>query len=115
MAESVRDEVRQRRVIEADRAKHRTTIRWMVAIILIVVTVGSFNDRYSAPYATGQGQLILGVLTVLFIAVIAWMRSLAAYPPLPRLLEADRRSSTGAPISAREQSESEPALLKETR
>lgn len=95
MAESVRDEVRQRRAIEADRAKHRTTIRWLVTIIFLVIVVGSFNDRYTAPYGTLQGQLVLAALAALFVAVIAWMRSLAAHKPLSRLLEADRRSRVG--------------------
>ncbi|WP_035841020.1 type II secretion system F family protein [Kitasatospora azatica] len=96
MAESVRDEVRQRRSIEADRAKHRTTIRWLVTIILGVIAVGSFNDRYTAPYHTLIGQVVLGVLAGLFVAVIGWMRSMAANKPLPRLLEVDRRSRVGA-------------------
>ncbi|MFF7588993.1 type II secretion system F family protein [Kitasatospora purpeofusca] len=94
MAESVREEVRQRRTIEADRAKHRTTIRWLVGIILLVVTVGSFNTEYTAPYSSVLGQMVLGVVCALFVAVIAWMRALASYPPVPRLLEADRRSRT---------------------
>ncbi|WP_380281246.1 type II secretion system F family protein [Kitasatospora purpeofusca] len=95
MADSVREEVRQRRTIEADRAKHRTTIRWLVGIILLVVVVGSFNTEYTRPYGTVLGQLVLGVVCALFVAVIAWMRALASYPPVPRLLEADRRSRTG--------------------
>ncbi|MFF7637618.1 type II secretion system F family protein [Kitasatospora sp. NPDC008050] len=95
MAESVREEVRQRRAIEADRSKHRTTIRWLVTIIFGVIVVGSFNDRYTAPYGTVQGQLVLAGLAGLFVAVIAWMRSLAANKPLPRLLEPDRRSRVG--------------------
>ncbi|MCX4745242.1 type II secretion system F family protein [Kitasatospora sp. NBC_01287] len=96
MADSVRDEVRQRRAIEADRAKHRTTVRWLVTIIFGVIVVGSFNTRYTAPYSTGQGQLVLAVLAAAFIGVIAWMRSLAAHKPLARLLEQDRRSRVGA-------------------
>ncbi|MFJ5229823.1 type II secretion system F family protein [Kitasatospora sp. NPDC088391] len=95
MAESVREEVRQRRAIEADRAKHRTTIRWMVGIILLVLIVGSFNSGYTEPYSSGIGQLVLGVVALAFMAVIAWMRSLAAHTPLPRLLEPDRRSKAG--------------------
>lgn len=97
MAESVREEVRQRRAIEADRAKHRTTVRWLVAIILGVVVVGSFNHRYTAPYGTVLGQLVLALLSAAFVGVILWMRSLASHPPLPRLLEPDRRSRAGAP------------------
>ncbi|GAA1241125.1 type II secretion system F family protein [Kitasatospora nipponensis] len=95
LGDSVREEVRQRRVIEADRAKHRTTIRWLVVIILGVIVVGAFNQRYSEPYRSFQGQLVLAAVAGLFVAVIAWMHSLAAQPPLPRLLEPDRRSLVG--------------------
>ncbi|WP_055589913.1 type II secretion system F family protein [Peterkaempfera griseoplana] len=98
MAESVREEVRQRRAIEADRAKHRTTVRWLVTIILGVVVVGSFNHRYTAPYGTVLGQLVLALLSAAFVGVILWMRSLASHSPLPRLLEPDRRSRAGAPV-----------------
>ncbi|MGW4896664.1 type II secretion system F family protein [Kitasatospora sp. NPDC004240] len=94
MAESVREEVRQRRTIEADRAKHRTTIRWLVGIITLVVVIGSFNTGYTAPYSTVLGQIVLAVIAALFVAVIAWMRALASHPPVPRLLEPDRRSRT---------------------
>ncbi|GLW53769.1 type II secretion system F family protein [Kitasatospora phosalacinea] len=95
MAESVREEVRQRRAIEADRSKHRTTIRWMVGIILLVIVVGAFNSHYTEPYTTVTGQLVLAVVALAFVAVIAWMRSLARHTPLPRVLEPDRRSKTG--------------------
>lgn len=108
LAESVREEVRQRRTIEADRSKHRTTVRWLVSIILLVVVVGSLNSRYTAPYGTVQGQLVLAVLGLAFIGVIAWMRSLAAGKPLPRLLEPDRRSQVAALPGAAEESVAEP-------
>ncbi|MER5351483.1 type II secretion system F family protein [Kitasatospora sp. NPDC002551] len=101
MADSVREEVRQRRTIEADRAKHRTTIRWLVGIILFVVVVGSFNTEYTRPYSTALGQIVLGVVCALFVAVIAWMRALASYPPVPRLLEPDRRSRPGRSLRRR--------------
>ncbi|MFE2110829.1 type II secretion system F family protein [Kitasatospora sp. NPDC059463] len=101
MADSVREEVRQRRTIEADRAKHRTTIRWLVGIILLVVVAGSFNTEYTRPYGTVLGQIVLGVVCALFVGVIAWMRALAAYPPVPRLLEMDRRSRPGRALRRR--------------
>ncbi|MFI6443850.1 type II secretion system F family protein [Kitasatospora sp. NPDC050543] len=117
MADSVRDEVRQRRAIEADRAKHRTTIRWLVGIILLVIAIGSFNERYTAPYGTLAGQLVLGVLAAAFVAVIAWMRALASHPPLPRLIEPDRRSKAGTLPALREAeaAETEDPLLREAR
>ena len=109
IAGSVREEVRQRRVIEADRAKHRTTVRWLVGIILLVVLVGAFNSRYTAPYGTFVGQVVLAVVAAAFIGVIAWMRSLAAHEPLPRLLEADRRSKAGRMPGDEPEAEPEPA------
>ncbi|MEU9040180.1 MULTISPECIES: type II secretion system F family protein [unclassified Kitasatospora] len=108
MADSVREEVRQRRVIEADRAKHRTTIRWLVGIIVLVVTVGSFNTEYTRPYGTFLGQLVLAVVAALFVAIIAWMRALASHPPVPRLLTPDRRSRSRRRTGA-QTPEAEPA------
>jgi Flp pilus assembly protein TadB len=108
LADSVREEVRQRRAIEADRSKHRTTVRWLVSIILLVVVVGSLNSRYTGPYGTLQGQLVLMVVGLAFIGVIAWMRSLAAGKPLPRLLEPDRRSQVAALPEAVDESAAEP-------
>ncbi|MFJ2862143.1 type II secretion system F family protein [Kitasatospora sp. NPDC087314] len=102
MADSVREEVRQRRAIEADRAKHRTTIRWLVGIIVLVVTVGSFNTEYTRPYGTLLGQIVLAVVAALFVAIIAWMRALASHPPVPRLLAPDRRSKGGRRAPVRE-------------
>ncbi|GAA2997987.1 hypothetical protein GCM10020229_07950 [Kitasatospora albolonga] len=96
LAGSVREEVRQRRAIEAGRATHRTTIRWLLVIILGVLVVGVLNDRYVQPYGTFLGQMVLLVVLVLFVLVIAWMKKLATQPQLPRLLEPDRRSRTGA-------------------
>ncbi|MEZ0093039.1 type II secretion system F family protein [Streptacidiphilus sp. EB129] len=101
LAESVREEVRQRRAIEADRAKHRATVRWLVVIILGVVAFGSLNRSYTAPYSTGLGQLVLALVALAFFAVVWWMRNLASHKPTPRFLEADRRSRTGrAPLPA---------------
>ncbi|MQS15179.1 type II secretion system F family protein [Streptomyces kaniharaensis] len=116
MADSVREEVRQRRAIEADRAKHRTTIRWLVGIITLVVTIGAFNTDYTRPYSTLVGQIVLAVVAALFVAIIAWMRALAAHPPVPRLLVADRRSRTGRHRPARDEAADGPSeLLREAR
>ncbi|MFC1432313.1 type II secretion system F family protein [Streptacidiphilus sp. N1-3] len=95
LAEAVREEVRQRRAIEADRAKHRATVRWLVVIILAVVVVGSFDTSYVAPYNSLLGLIVLLAVGMAFVGVVAWMRSLASHTPTPRFLERDRRSRTG--------------------
>jgi Flp pilus assembly protein TadB len=91
-ADSVREEVRQRRAIEADRAKHRATIRWLVLILLAASGLIALNPSYAAPYATPIGQLVLAVVALAVAGVVGWMASMATHRPVPRFLEADRRS-----------------------
>lgn len=92
LAGSVHEEVAKRRGIEADRAKPRTTVRWMTIITLGVIGVGMLVPSYTAPYGTVLGQLILTLLVAGFVVVLAWMRSLADHKPIPRFLVADPRS-----------------------
>ncbi|MFI1400942.1 type II secretion system F family protein [Streptomyces sp. NPDC020681] len=92
LAVSVREEVAKCRQIEADRAKPRTAVRWMTIISLLVVLAGFFVPDYTAPYATGVGQLALALMAGAFVGVLAWMRSLASHRPVPRFLVNDPRS-----------------------
>ncbi|MFF4323793.1 type II secretion system F family protein [Streptomyces sp. NPDC001568] len=99
LAESVHEEVARRRVIEADRAKPRTTMRWMTIITLGVIGAGFLVPSYTAPYGTLLGQLVLGVLSAGFVGVLALMRQIADTKPVPRFLVADPRSAIGpAPV-----------------
>lgn len=98
LAESVHEEVARRRGIEADRAKPRTTMRWMTIITLGVVGSGFLIPSYTAPYSTLLGQLVLAVLSAGFVGVLALMRQIADTKPIPRFLIADPRSAiTPAP------------------
>ncbi|GAB2717393.1 type II secretion system F family protein [Kitasatospora kifunensis] len=92
LAESVREEVRQRRDVEADRAKPRTTLKWLTGMTIAIVVLGSFAHDYVQPYGTFLGQIVLTVLLLAFIGVLSWMRSLANYRPTPRFLARDPRS-----------------------
>ncbi|WP_106983228.1 type II secretion system F family protein [Streptomyces sp. NRRL S-237] len=93
LAESVHEEVARRRAIEADRAKPRTTMRWMTIITLAVIGIGFLIPSYTAPYGTLLGQLVLAVLAAGFIGVLALMRQIADTKPVPRFLIADPRSA----------------------
>ncbi|MGP4001705.1 type II secretion system F family protein [Streptomyces sp. 8N706] len=97
LAESVREEVAIRRSIEADRAKPRTTVRWMTIITLGVIGAGFLVPGYTAPYGTLLGQLVLALLCAGFVGVLAWMRSLADHRPIPRFLIDDPRSRVRMP------------------
>ncbi|WLQ53894.1 type II secretion system F family protein (plasmid) [Streptomyces poriferorum] len=97
LAVSVHEEVAKRRAIESDRAKPRTTVRWMTIITLGVVVAGLLVPGYTAPYGTLLGQLVLALLSAGFIGVLAWMRQLADSRPVPRFLVSDPRSRVTAP------------------
>lgn len=95
---TVRDEVARKRSIEADRAKPRTTVRWMTFITVGVVVAGFFVPSYTRPYATVLGQLVLALLMAGFIGVLALMRQLGSFRRVPRFLIADPSSTVRLPV-----------------
>ncbi|MGW1894139.1 type II secretion system F family protein [Streptomyces sp. NPDC002004] len=107
LAGTVREEVAKKRAIEADRAKPRTTVRWMTFITVGIVVAGFFVPSYTKPYSTLLGQLVLGFLTAGFVGVLAMMRQLGVFRRIPRFLFADPRSTVRLPSPA-----AEPAALK---
>jgi Flp pilus assembly protein TadB len=89
LAESVAADVRARRQVEADRAKPRSTARWVTAISASVVIVLALSGSYVKPYGSPIGQVIVVVLLAAYVATLVWMRRMATGKPLPRFL--DRR------------------------
>ncbi|MFJ5811695.1 type II secretion system F family protein [Streptomyces sp. NPDC093093] len=107
LAESVHEEVARRRVIEADRAKPRTTMRWMTIITLGIIGAGFLVPSYTAPYGTTIGQIVLAILAAAFVGVLSLMRQIADTKPVPRFLIADPRSAVAAlPVTDEESEES---------
>ncbi|TVZ84781.1 type II secretion system F family protein [Streptomyces sp. BK340] len=101
---TVRDEVARKRSIEADRAKPRTTVRWMTIITVGVVVAGFVVPSYTKPYSTLLGQLVLALLTAGFIGVLALMRQMGSFRRVPRFLVTDPTSTVRlpAPLTAGE-------------
>ncbi|MFE2533716.1 type II secretion system F family protein [Streptomyces sp. NPDC059371] len=97
---TVREEVAKKRAIEADRAKPRTTVRWMTVITVGVVVAGFFVPSYTRPYSTLLGQLVLAFLTAGFIGVLALMRQLGHFRRIPRFLVTDPASTVRLPTAA---------------
>ncbi|MFH8698947.1 type II secretion system F family protein [Streptomyces chartreusis] len=97
---TVRDEVARKRSIEADRAKPRTTVRWMTFITLGIVVAGLFVPSYTRPYSTLLGQLVLAFLTAAFIGVLALMRQLGSFRRIPRFLITDPASTVRLPVQS---------------
>ncbi|MET8956081.1 type II secretion system F family protein [Streptomyces sp. NPDC004393] len=94
---TVREEVAKKRAIEADRAKPRTTVRWMTIITVGVVVAGFFVPSYTKPYSTLLGQLVLAFLTAGFVGVLALMRQLGNFRRIPRFLITDPTSTVRLP------------------
>ncbi|MFF3617252.1 type II secretion system F family protein [Streptomyces sp. NPDC002580] len=108
LAGTVREEVAKKRAIEADRAKPRTTVRWMTVITVGVVVAGFFVPSYTRPYSTLLGQLVLAFLTAGFVGVLALMRQLGTFRRIPRFLVTDPASAVRLPVPV-----PQPALLQE--
>ena len=88
MAQTVSDDVRIRRSIEADRAKPRSTARWITLITLVVLAVLALNTAYVAPYGSPLGQAILLLLLSAYLGCLVWMRNIAKGEALPRFIGA---------------------------
>lgn len=96
LAESVAADVRARRQVEADRAKPRSTARWVTLISASVLVVLALSGSYVEPYSSPIGQVILVVLLSAYVATLIWMRRMATGKPLPRFLDT-RSEATVAP------------------
>ncbi|MDR1078749.1 MAG: type II secretion system F family protein [Propionibacteriaceae bacterium] len=77
LAESVAADVRARRQIEADRAKPRTTARWVTIITIVVLVVLFASGGYVDPYRSPTGQIVLVGLLTAYAGVLVWMRRMA--------------------------------------
>ena len=86
LSDSVAEEVRSRRDIEADRDKARGSARLITLLAVGGMALLAFSDDLLAPYTTPIGQLVLAGLAAMFIAGLAWLRRMVADDPPPRFL-----------------------------
>jgi len=80
-------DVAGRREIDAERAQHRTAVRWIAAFILGFSVFAVVNKAYSAPYGTPGGELVLAVIGLLYAAGLGWLHRLAMLPRPGRFLD----------------------------
>lgn len=97
LAESVAADVRARRQVEADRAKPRSTARWVTLISASVLLVLALSGQYVEPYATAIGQGVLVALLSAYVGTLIWMRRMATGKSLPRFLGTRRAAAAAAP------------------
>lgn len=93
LAESTAADVAARREIESDRAKPRSTARWVTLITISVLGVLALTGDYVRPYGTPVGQMLLVLLLSLYAATLLWMRKMSTGKPLPRFIGSDAKQA----------------------
>lgn len=86
LSESVAEEVRSRREIEAEREKARGSARLITILSVGGVAVFAVSGDFLAPYRTPLGQLILAGMVGLFVFGLVWLRRMVADDPPARFL-----------------------------
>ena len=85
-----------RREIDAARAEHRTTVRWITVFIAGFSLFAVLNHSYSAPFGTPTGQVVLALVALLYAGGLSWLHRLGTLPAAGRFLD-DTATGTSAP------------------
>lgn len=78
--------MRSRRQVEADRAKPRSTARWVTLISVGVLVILAVSGTYVKPYQSPLGQVVLIGLLAAYVATLVWMKRMANGRAMPRFL-----------------------------
>jgi Flp pilus assembly protein TadB len=89
LAAMIARDVAARREIDAERAQHQTTLRWIVVFVAGFTVFAVANRSYSAPYGTLPGEVVLAVVTALYAGGLSWLYRLGSMPAPGRFLAAD--------------------------
>nr|WP_281497350.1 type II secretion system F family protein [Ornithinimicrobium sp. F0845] len=92
LAASVAEDVKNRRDIEADRAKPRSNARLITMITLGVLAFLALSGDYIAPYSTPFGQVLLLSYLGLYVGLLVWLQKMAQGRPMPRFIGATVRA-----------------------
>jgi Flp pilus assembly protein TadB len=80
-------DVAARREIEAERAQHRTTVKWIGMFVLGFTVFSVLNRSYSAPFGTAAGQVVLAIIAALYAGGLFWLNRLGTVPAPGRFLD----------------------------
>jgi hypothetical protein len=88
LAADVAKDISGRREVEAERARYRTALAWIVVFLAGYLVFLVANRSYSAPYATSAGQLVLAAVAACWAAGLYWLWRLAQMTGPRRFLTA---------------------------
>ncbi|WP_158088861.1 type II secretion system F family protein [Thermoactinospora rubra] len=86
LAELVAKDVSDRREVEAARAEHRTSIRWIIGIFATFSAIAAFQKTYVAPFGTPLGQAVLAAVALFYAVGLWWLHRLGTAAPGHRFL-----------------------------
>ena len=89
-------DVAARREIEAERAQHRATVRWITVFVAGFSVFAVLNRAYSAPFGSVAGQFALAGVAVLYATGLTWLHRLGAIPAPGRFLGESASADAGA-------------------
>jgi Flp pilus assembly protein TadB len=90
LAAMIARDVAARREIDAERAQHQTTLRWIVIFVAGFTVFAVANRSYSSPYGTVPGEVVLALVTALYAGGLSWLYHLGTMPTPGRFLAPDR-------------------------
>jgi Flp pilus assembly protein TadB len=89
LAAMIARDVAARREIDAERAQHQTTLRWIVIFVAAFTVFAVANRSYSSPYGTVPGEVVLALVTALYAGGLSWLYHLGTMPAPGRFLAPD--------------------------
>lgn len=94
LAAAAHHEAGMRRRVEVARARPRSTLRLVAAIVgAFVIGLALFAREYLAPYDTARGQLVLMLIAFYWTLGFAWMARLGRVPEIARFLAKRREAA----------------------
>lgn len=78
LAQLVAKDVSDRREVEAARAEHRTTVRWISGILIAFTAIAITQRSYVAPFGTPTGQVVLAMVATLYGLALWWLHRLGS-------------------------------------
>src|SRR5262249_21967576 len=95
---SIREELDMRRKVNAERRSTRRSAQIVVGVSVgLALGLALFNKGYLKGYNSLAGQAVLVVVVGLYAAGFVWMRKLATFAPVDRLLAGPGLGAPGAP------------------
>jgi Flp pilus assembly protein TadB len=100
LAEMLGRDVAARREIDAERAQHRTTVKWIAIFVSGFTVFSVLNRAYSAPFGTVPGEVVLALVAGMYAGGLAWLHKLGSIRAAGRFLDAPAAPSPQAAVPA---------------